>query len=62
MPEAQWKAFANTPHRDDRLPQTSPIKYGWKVGQKIPIGSNIYPQKNGSKAWAVRPGRHLRWH
>ena len=27
-------------------------QYGWKVGQKIPISSNIYPQKNGSKAWA----------
>jgi putative ABC transport system permease protein len=27
-------------------------KYGWKVGQKIPLSSNIYPQKNGSKSWA----------
>ncbi len=27
-------------------------QYGWKIGQKIPISSNIYPQKNGSKAWA----------
>jgi putative ABC transport system permease protein len=51
MPEAQWKAFANT--------RTAMIagkrladQYGWKVGQKIPIASNIYPQKNGSKAWA----------
>lgn len=51
MPDAQWKAFANT--------RTSMIagkqiadQYGWKVGQKIPIASNIYPQKNGSKAWA----------
>jgi putative ABC transport system permease protein len=51
MPDAQWKAFATT--------RTAMIagrnlanQYGWKVGQKIPIGSNIYPQKNGSKAWA----------
>jgi putative ABC transport system permease protein len=50
MPEAQWQAFANT--------RTAMIagkaiadKYGWKVGQKIPIASNIYPQKNGSKSW-----------
>jgi putative ABC transport system permease protein len=50
MPEAQWQAFANT--------RTAMIagklladKYGWKVGQKIPISSNIYPQKNGSKDW-----------
>jgi putative ABC transport system permease protein len=26
-------------------------QYGWKVGQKLPISSNIYPQKNGSKSW-----------
>jgi putative ABC transport system permease protein len=51
MPDAQWQAFANT--------RTSMIagkmvadQYGWKIGQKIPISSNIYPQKNGSKAWA----------
>jgi putative ABC transport system permease protein len=51
MPEEQWKAFANT--------RTAMVagklvadKYGWKVGQKIPLSSNIYPQKNGSKSWA----------
>jgi putative ABC transport system permease protein len=51
MPEEQWKAFAGT--------RTAMIagklvaeKYGWKVGQKIPLSSNIFPQKNGSKAWA----------
>jgi len=51
MPEEQWKAFAST--------RTSMVvgkqiadKYGWKVGQKIPISSNIFPQKNGSKDWA----------
>ena len=51
MPEDQWQAFAGT--------RTAMIagklvadKYGWKVGQKIPISSNIFPQKNGSKAWA----------
>jgi len=51
MPEEQWKTFANT--------RTAMIagkiiadKYGWKIGQKIPLSSNIYPQKNGSKSWA----------
>jgi putative ABC transport system permease protein len=50
MPEEQWQAFAKT--------RTSMIagkqmaeQYGWKVGQKLPITSNIYPQKNGSKSW-----------
>jgi len=51
MPEDQWKAFAGT--------RTSMIagkqiadKYGWKIGQKIPLKSNIFPQKDGSKNWA----------
>jgi putative ABC transport system permease protein len=50
MPQEQWQAFANT--------RTAMIagklladKYGWKVGQKIPLSSSIYPQKNGSKSW-----------
>lgn len=51
MPEEQWKAFAQT--------RTAMVagrmladKYGWKVGQRVPLSSNIYPQKNGSKSWA----------
>jgi putative ABC transport system permease protein len=51
MPEEQWKAFIGT--------RTAMVagklladQYGWKVGQKIPLSSNIYPQKNGSKSWA----------
>jgi putative ABC transport system permease protein len=51
MPEEQWKAFEHT--------RTAMIagrmladKYGWKVGQKIPLSSNIYPRKGGSKSWA----------
>jgi putative ABC transport system permease protein len=26
-------------------------KYGWKAGQRIPVFSNIYSQKNGSRSW-----------
>ena len=51
MPEAQWQAFADTRTAmiaGRRLAE----QYGWKIGQKIPIASNIWPQKNGSKAWA----------
>jgi len=51
MPEEQWKAFADT--------RTAMIagklvadEYGWHVGQRIPLSSNIYPQKNNSKSWA----------
>ena len=28
-------------------------KWGWKVGDRIPIGSNIFSQKNGSHTWDV---------
>jgi putative ABC transport system permease protein len=51
MPEEQWQAFATT--------RTAMVagkilaeRYGWKIGQKIPLASNMYPQKNGSKSWA----------
>jgi putative ABC transport system permease protein len=65
MPEAQWKAFAET--------RTSMIagrnlanQYGWKIGQKIPIASNIFPQKDGSKNWAfdlvgIYDGKDAEW-
>src|SRR5215475_2877055 len=51
MPEEQWKAFANTRSSMVAGKQVAD-KYGWKVGQKIPLSSNIFPQKNGSKSWA----------
>ena len=51
MPEEQWKAFQQT--RTSMLAgRLLAQKYGWKVGQKIPLSSNIYPQKNNSKSWA----------
>ena len=51
MPESQWKAFENTRTAMIAGKQIAD-QYHWKVGQKIPIASNIYPQKNGSKSWA----------
>jgi putative ABC transport system permease protein len=50
MPEEQWKAFANT-RASMVAGKMLADKYGWKVGQKIPLSSNIFPQKNGSKSW-----------
>ena len=50
MPEAQWTAFENT-RTGFIAGKLLAEKYGWKIGQKIPIASNIYPQKNGSKSW-----------
>lgn len=50
LPEAQWKQFAET--RTAMVAgRLTADKYGWKVGQKVPISSNIFPQKNGSKDW-----------
>src|SRR5215471_17752119 len=51
MPDAQWQAFEHTRTGMIAGKQIAD-QYGWKIGQKIPISSNIYPQKNGSKAWA----------
>jgi putative ABC transport system permease protein len=50
MPAAQWQAFEHT--RTGLIAgRQLADQYGWKIGQKIPISSNIWPQKNGSKAW-----------
>lgn len=51
MPEEQWQKFAHT-HTGMIAGRQVAQQFGWKVGQKIPISSNIFPQKNGSKAWA----------
>jgi len=51
MPDAQWQAFAST-RTGMIVGKQLAEQFGWKIGQKIPIASNIWPQKNGSKAWA----------
>jgi putative ABC transport system permease protein len=51
MPDAQWQAFEHT-RTGMIVGRQLAAQYGWKIGQKIPISSNIYPQKNGSKSWA----------
>jgi putative ABC transport system permease protein len=50
MPEEQWQAFEHT-RTGMIVGRQLATQYGWKVGQKIPISSNIWPQKDGSKAW-----------
>ena len=50
MPEEHWNAF-----RDTRTGMIAgkllADRYGWKVGDRIPLKSNIFPQKNNSKDW-----------
>ena len=50
MPDAQWQAFADT-RTGMIVGRNLANQYGWKIGDKLPIASNIFPQKNGSKAW-----------
>jgi putative ABC transport system permease protein len=65
MPDAQWKAFENT--RTGMIAgRILADKYEWEIGQKIPIGSNIFPQKDGSKAWTfdlvgIYDGKDAEW-
>jgi putative ABC transport system permease protein len=50
MPDAEWQAFKQT-RTGLIVGRQLANQYGWKIGHKIPISSNIWPQKNGSKAW-----------
>ena len=56
---AQREAFAKT--RTGAIAgQRLADRYGWKVGQKLPIASEIHAKADGSLELGVRPGRHLR--
>ena len=37
-------------------------RFGWKVGDTIPLRSNIFTQKDGGNVWADEDRRHLRRH
>ena len=50
MPDSQWKAFADT-RTGMIVGRQLADQYGWKIGDKVPIASNIFPQQDGSKAW-----------
>ena len=50
LPDAQWKAFAET-RTGAIIGRLIADKYKLKVGDKLPMKSNIFPQKNGSKDW-----------
>ena len=50
MPDEQWKAFEQT-RTGMIVGRILADKYDWRIGDKVPISSNIFPQKDGSKAW-----------
>ncbi len=47
---AQRKAFDDT-RTGVVIGEALAKKYGWKVGDKIPLQSTIFPRKNGDKTW-----------
>jgi putative ABC transport system permease protein len=51
MPEEQWEAFATT-RTGAIVGRRTADQYGFKVGDKLPLKSNIFPQKDGSMAWS----------
>src|SRR3984885_5230745 len=55
MPEAQWQAFAHT-RTGMIVGKMLADQYGWKIGQKIPISSNIYPKHDGNTDPALHAG------
>ena len=50
LPVNQRKAF-DTTRTGAVIGEVLAKKYGWKVGDKIPLQSTIFPQKNGDKTW-----------
>lgn len=50
MPEEHWQAFVRT-RTGIIVGKLVADKYGWKIGDRLPLSSNIFPQKNGSKDW-----------
>ncbi|MBW8076238.1 MULTISPECIES: FtsX-like permease family protein [Metallibacterium] len=50
LPPAQAKAFADT--RDGAIVGAALAKkYGWTIGQRVPLIAGIFPRRDGSNAW-----------
>jgi len=65
MPAEQWQAFNDT-RTGMIVGRALADQYGWKIGDKVPIASNIFPQKDGSKAWTfdlvgIYDGKDEQW-
>ena len=65
MPEEQWRAFIST--QDGAIAgRVLADKFGWKVGDIIPLNSFIWTQRDGSRVWQWRlvgifEGRDKEW-
>ena len=51
MPEEQKQAFLNT-RTGAIVGETLAKRFGWKVGDKIPLRATIFPNKDGSNNWS----------
>ncbi len=65
MPDAQWQAFSAT-RTGMIVGRQLADQYGWKIGDKVPIASNIFPQQDGSKSWifdlvGIYDGKDAEW-
>ena len=65
MPEDQWRAFVST--QDGAIVgKVLADKYGWKVGDIVPLDSFIWTKQDGSRVWEWRvvgifSGRDQEW-
>jgi putative ABC transport system permease protein len=50
LPAEQRKAYENT-RTGAIVGEALAKRFGWKVGDKIPLQSTIFPQRNGDKTW-----------
>jgi putative ABC transport system permease protein len=50
LPAEQRKAYDNT-HTGAIVGEALAKRFGWKVGDKIPLQSTIFPQRSGDKTW-----------
>ncbi len=65
MDDAAWTNFGQT-RTGAIVGRMLANQYKWKVGDKLPLKSNIFPQKNGSKEWAfdivgIYDGKDEQW-
>ena len=52
LPSDQWDAFANT-RTGMIVGKPLADQFDWKVGDKVPLSSNIWPQSDGNMSWAL---------
>lgn len=65
MPDEQWRAFEQT-RTGAIIGRVVADQRGWKVGDKLPLKSNIFPQQDGSMNWqfdivGIYDGKDASW-